>query len=203
MIPVKPTCAWKMSLFRVALCSAITLPAICSFAQKVHVEREKGIDFCSFNTYAWHDSKHPANEFWAARVTTAIDRELVRKGLKKVDRDESPDLEIVYNADIKERTTSAGCDYGCILAEYLLNQVYGPPWLWPEPGSWVSEVERNGSLVVGLVNASGRDMVWRAIAKGSLSDKTEENERKLNKAITKMFKKYPRKTERRCKGENR
>ena len=137
----------------------------------------------------------------AARVTAAIDRELIKKGLKQVDRNASPDLEIVYNADIKERTTSAGCDYGCILAEYLFNQVYGPQWLWPQPGSWVSEVERNGSLVVGVVNVSSRDMVWRAVAKGSLSDKTEQNERKLNKAIRKMFKKYPRKSERRCKGE--
>jgi hypothetical protein len=173
------------------------LAASGALAQKVHVEFDESVDFCRFKTYAWLESKHPADGLWAQRVMTAIDRQLIRKGLQKVDGSTSPDLEIVYNSDIKERTISAGCDYGCVLAEYLFNQAYGPPRFWPEPGSWVSEVEKNGSLVVGLVDASRKDMVWRGMAKDTLSDKTEKNERKLNKAIEKMFKKYPPK--RRCR----
>jgi len=43
-------------------------------------------------------------------------------------------------------------------------------------------------------------MVWRGIAKGILSDKTKKNERKLNKAIKKIFKKYPPKKLRKCVG---
>ena len=62
-------------------------------------------------------------------------------------------------------------------------------------------MEKNGSLVVGLVDASGKDMVWRGMATGTLSDTSEKNERKLNKVINKMFKKYPPKKARRCSGE--
>jgi len=188
-------------LCRVALSTLMVFAASASIAQKVHVEFDDSADFCRFKTYAWLESKHPADEPWAQRVLTAIDRQLVRKGLQKTDGSTSPDLEIVYNSDITERTISAGCDYGCVLAEYLFNRIYGPPRFWPQPGSWVSEVEKNGSLVVGLVDASGKNMVWRGMATDTLSDKSEKNERKLNKAIKKMFKKYPPKKARRCSGE--
>jgi hypothetical protein len=43
-------------------------------------------------------------------------------------------------------------------------------------------------------------MVWRGVATAVLSDKTKNNERKLNKAIRKMFKKYPQTKFRKCKG---
>ena len=195
------TSGFVRGLCRVALSTLMAFAASSSIAQKVHVELDQRVDFCRFKTYTWLESQHPADDPWAQRVMTAIDRQLIRKGLQKAVGSRGPDLEIVYNSDIKERTTSAGCDYGCVLAEYLFNQVYGPPRFWPQPGSWVSEVEKTGSLVVGLVDASGKDMVWRGMATDTLSDKSEKNERKLNKAINKMFKKYPPKKARRCSGE--
>jgi len=176
---------------RSALSALILLAASASFAQKVHVEFNKGVDFSKFKTYSWLESKHPAQGAWAKQVVADIDRQLTRKGLKKVDAAAGPDLQVVYNAGVKERSISAGCDYGCVLAEYLFNQAYGPRWFWPEPGSWVSEVENNGNLVVDLVDASSKDMVWRGVATDTLSDKTKTNEHKLNKVVRRMFKKYP------------
>ena len=187
-------------VMRVCVPTLMVLAAGAAFAQKVHVEFNESVDFCRFKTYGWLESTHPVNELWAQWVMTAIDRQLLRKGLRKVDGSTRPDLVIVYNSDIKEQTISGGCDYGCVLAEYLFNQVYGPPWFWPEPGSWVSEDRKNGSLVVGLVDATGKDVVWRGVATGTLSDKTEKNQQRLNKAIKKMFKRYPPKRERRGKG---
>jgi len=182
---------------RTALSVLMLLAATATFAQKVHVEFDKGVDFSKFKTYAWLESKQPAQGALAQQVVADIDRQLTRKRLKKVDAAAGPDLQVVYSAGVKERSISAGCDYGCVLAEYLFNQVYGPLWFWPEPGSWVSEVEKNGSLVVDLVNASSKDMVWRGVATDTLSDKTKNNEHKLNKAIKRMFKKYPPKKARR------
>ena len=89
-------------LCRVALSALMVFAASGAFAQKVHVEFDKNTDFCRFKTYTWLESKHPADEPWAQRVMTAIDRQLVRKGLQKVAGSTSPDLEIVYNSDIKE-----------------------------------------------------------------------------------------------------
>lgn len=40
----------------------------------------------------------------------------------------------------------------------------------------MSEVEKDGSLVVDLVDVSRKDMVWRGIATGTLTDTTNKNE---------------------------
>jgi len=64
----------------------------------------------------------------------------------------------------------------------------------------VSEVKKDKSLVVDLVDASNNEIVWRGVATAVLSDKPKNNERKLNKAIRKMFKKYPQTKFRKCKG---
>jgi hypothetical protein len=160
----------------------MVLAAIGSFAQKVHVKFDRGVDFSKFKTYAWLESKHPADGLWDQRVMAAIDRQLTRKGLTRVDGSTSPDLQVVYNAGVKERTIVQGYDYGYVYTEYLYRRLYGPLWFWPVgPGSWVSEVEKNGSLVVDLVDASREDMVWRGVAKDTLSDKSEKNEQKLDK----------------------
>lgn len=193
--------AFVMRVSRVALYALIVLAGSGAFAQKVHVQFEKGVDFSRFRTYAWLESKHPADRLWAQRVVAITDGQLTRKGLKRVDPLMSPDLEIRYNSGIKTRTVAEGCAYGCMYAEYLYSQIYGPLWFWPMgPGSWVSEVEKDGSLIVDLVDASNNEMVWRGVATAVLSDKTKNNERKLNKAIRKMFKKYPQTKFRRCKG---
>src|SRR5271157_1887471 len=187
-------------LCRMALSTLMVLTASGAFAQKVHVQFEKGVDFSRFSTYVWLESKHPADGLWAQQVVASIDRQLTRKGLKRVDGTTSPDLKVVYNSGVKERTIVEGFDYGYVYTEFLYSRIYGPPlWLWPRPGSWVSEGEKDGNLVVDLVDASRKDMVWRGVAKDALSDKTNKNERKLNKAIEKMFKKYPPKKSRRYK----
>ena len=181
-----------MTLCRIALPLLMLVAASGSFAQKVHVNFDKRIDFSKFRTYAWLESKHPADGLWDQRVVAAIDRQLTTKGLRKVDPSTNPDLEVVYNSGVKERTIVQGYDYGYVYTEYLYRRLYGPLWFWPVgSGSWVSEVEKNGSLVVDLVDASREDMVWRGVAKDTLSDKSEKNERQLNKAIEKMFRKYP------------
>ena len=114
----------------------IVLAASGSFARKVNVQFVKGVDFSKFKTYAWVDSKHPADELWAPRVMAAIDRQLTRKKLRRVNLLMSPDLEVLYNSSLKTRAVAEGCDYGCVYAEYLYSQIYGPLWFWPRgPGS--------------------------------------------------------------------
>lgn len=166
-----------------------------SFAQKVHVQFDKRVDFSKFKTYAWLQSKHPAEGVWAQQVVADIDRQLTQKGLRRVEQDAGADLEVVYNAGIKERTMVQGYDYGYVLTEYLYREIYGPLWFWPRgSGSWSSEVEKHGNLVIDLVDASTRDMVWRGVATDTLTSQTNKNVCKLNKAIKKMFKRYPPKS---------
>jgi hypothetical protein len=55
----------------------------------------------------------------------------------------------------------------------------------------VRKTVRAGTLVVDMLDAATRELVWRAIARDSLSDKTDKNEKKLAKATRKMFEDFP------------
>jgi hypothetical protein len=48
-----------------------------------------------------------------------------------------------------------------------------------------------GTLVVNLYDAKTKKMVWRGVATATASDKPTKNTEKMNKALDKMFEKYP------------
>jgi hypothetical protein len=54
---------------------------------------------------------------------------------------------------------------------------------------------RAGTLVVDLLDAASRELVWRAVARDTLSDKTDKNAKKLAKATKKMFEDFPPESE--------
>jgi hypothetical protein len=50
---------------------------------------------------------------------------------------------------------------------------------------------RVGTLVVDMYDAQNKRLVWRGTSTDTLSDKPENNEKKLDKAVDKMFKDFP------------
>ena len=54
-----------------------------------------------------------------------------------------------------------------------------------------TNIENIGSLVVDLVDQPQNQLIWRAVATDTLSDKPEKNAEKIQKAVAKMFQKYP------------
>jgi hypothetical protein len=48
-----------------------------------------------------------------------------------------------------------------------------------------------GTLVIAMYDAKTKQLLWRGSAEGTLSDKANKNEDKLEKAVAKMFKNYP------------
>jgi hypothetical protein len=51
---------------------------------------------------------------------------------------------------------------------------------------------REGTLIVNLYDAKAKQLVWRGIATGTLSDNGDKNQNLVHKAVEKMFKKYPK-----------
>ena len=49
----------------------------------------------------------------------------------------------------------------------------------------------DGTLVVKLYDAQTKKMVWRGVATATASDKPSKNMSKMNKALDKMFEKFP------------
>jgi hypothetical protein len=48
-----------------------------------------------------------------------------------------------------------------------------------------------GTLVIDMFDAKTKQLIWHGTAAGTLSDKANKNEKKLEKAVAKMFKDFP------------
>jgi hypothetical protein len=48
-----------------------------------------------------------------------------------------------------------------------------------------------GTLVVDIYDTSSEHLVWRGLASDQLSDKLEKDTKKIEKAVDKMFSKFP------------
>ncbi len=112
------------------------------------------------------ESKHAGKGLWNQRIIDGVDAKLAKAGLKKVDASAKPDLEVVYNAGVKEHTVVEDYDY-----TYRPYGWYGyHPWYGPRPIGTQSYQEKEATLTVDLVDNSNKEMVWRGVAKDTLAD---------------------------------
>jgi hypothetical protein len=113
---------------------------------------------------------------------------LAKAGLKKVDASAKPDLEVVYNAGVKEHTVVEDYDY----TYRPYGWYYGyRPWYGPRPITTQTYQEKEATLTVDLVDNSDKEMVWRGVAKDTLADSSDKNVKMFNKAMDKLFKNFP------------
>lgn len=177
-----------MRLWRFLLSVVVVLGGVSAWAQKVDVDWNRNLDFSKFKTYAWTESKHPGKGLWNQRIIDGIDAKLAKVGLKKVDASANPDMEVVYNAGVKEHTVVEGYDYS-----YRPWGWYGPRWYGapPRPIHTESYQEKEATLVVDLVDNSDKQMVWRGTARDTLAESSDKNVKTFNKALDKMFKNFP------------
>jgi hypothetical protein len=155
-----------------------------AFAQHVKTDFDHQATFSEYKTYSWQEIK-PANSLWDTRIKNAVDAQLAAKGWTQVDS--GGDVAVVA---IKTSQTQR------ILQTFY--DSFGGGWGWRRFGgggfgdSTTTEQDyKVGTLVVDLYDAKTKQLIWRASAQDTLSDKAEKNEKNLNKGVAKMFKKFP------------
>lgn len=145
-------------------------------AQDVNVDYDRKADFSKCATYAWVPGQPAPNPLVDRRIVDAIDGALAAKGWKKVEA--SPGCFVTYQASVKEQKSL---------------QVR-------QPGGWrfaggMGSVDvksiLSGMLVVDIGDAAAKELMWRGVARDTISDKPEKNEKKLAKVVAKMFKGLP------------
>ena len=164
----------------------IALLAFTVNAQKVKVYSNPASDFSKYKTYAW-DKGTLANPLIKQFIVTAVDREMTAKGLQKVEKE--PDLIVTtLTATMSDLTMT------------------NPSWL-PQlnsiatgiPSSSQAWAVTKGTLVIDISDARTKDGVWRGTASHTLENGPTGNrvhdakqvEKPINKAVQKMFKKFP------------
>ena len=66
-------------------------------------------------------------------------------------------------------------------------------WLWSGFADATTYVEHytEGTLVVDMFDTKTKKLIWRGSASDVLSGKPEKDEKKLDKAVSKMFERFP------------
>jgi len=168
------------SRVKIFLLMAVTLLfAVVGRSQNVVVDWDHSVgNFSEFKTYAWVKPMRPTpNPLMDQRIVAAIDGQLTAKGMTKADG--PADVLVTYGAGISQERQAVATGMG-------------GGWRWGGGVATVNQYVTNvGTLVVDINSGKTKQLIWRGAAKGTLSDKPEKNSEKIDKAVAKMFKKYP------------
>jgi hypothetical protein len=184
-----------MNIVRVALLLAATVAPATAIAQQVNTDFDRDADFSKYKTFTYTVCMRIENPLVDKRIVTALENTLALKGLTKAERD--PDVNVTYHSsttkDIAIDTNTWG--YG-----------YGSGWRWGHGGygyggsgygggplstTTTTRTYTRGTLVIDIWDARTKQLVWRGTAVDTVSDDPEKNDKKVHKALEKLFKKYP------------
>jgi len=161
---------------------AMTAPAA---AQQTSIDFDGGTDFSRYKTYGWGRNTSSGNPVADAHIVEWIEAQLAAAGWTKVEADKA-DIVIAEHATVKNDVNVDTFYTG-----------WGAGWGWTGfgPGAGasttISQHLRSGTLVVDMFDAATKKLIWRGTAEGALSTKSEENYPKVQKIITRLFKKFP------------
>jgi Domain of unknown function (DUF4136) len=154
---------------RITLCvTFICVLSAIATAQTVYVDYNHNVDFKNFKTYAWGQSANPNaidDSILAQNAQQAIDSQLAAKGLQKVEESQHPDLIVVTSNGMNQQTSYNAWGTGGWRGGGGM-------------GSITPETTNVGTLVVDLYDANGKQMIWRGISQGTLSNKSREKRKR-------------------------
>lgn len=182
-----------LNVFSIAL--VILIGCVSAAAQDIKYNFLPGTDFTKYRTYKWQrvpKAQYP-NQILDGQIMQAIDAQLALKGLQKSSTDDA-DLIVVYQAavDQEKQWNSYSTDMG-------------GGWGYGRWGGWggygggmsttttTSETINIGTINVDIYDVAAKNQIWRGAASktlGSGKDPAKVN-KNLNKAMEKLFKKYP------------
>lgn len=158
----------------------------------VKTDHDPTADFTKFKTFAFGgmtDLNRGGvldNSLTRGRIESAIDEELTKKGLERVEPLQQPDLLVHYWVGVKDkqRIESTGPPAG----PYGWRGGYG----WGAGYGGVMTYDyKEGTLLVDLVEPAKKELMWRATIVAPLEDTTQGNIELGKKAIAKAFEDYP------------
>ena len=163
-----------------ALAVLLAVPAATA---QVKTDYDPQVDFSRFKTWTWAEGTPAPDPFSQKRIEDAIEAKLVEKGLVKAEGEEA-DLLVVTHVSLSTEKQVDVTHMGGYGGRYGWRAGYG--------SSYVNVRDINvGTLVVDLVDAEKQELVWRGMASDTVASKPKKSEKKIRKAVSRMFKDYP------------
>ena len=162
-----------MNKFPLSCITFLLLVASSALSQDVTFNYDDKADFSKFKTYKWVAFKNvaPIDKLTDEQIRSTVDAALAKKGLTKVNGDNTADLLIDYQS-----------------SELIDEKFPKAPTSDEKP--WTIYA---GDLAIDMYTPANHNLVWRGMADKALDPnaKPEKRQKNLNKAVAKMMKNYP------------
>jgi hypothetical protein len=150
-------------------------------AQKVVTDYDHSVNFSRYHTYSW-GNVHATEPLFESRIREAVDHVLQAKGWQLA----PAEGDVMLTAVAIERHQP----------EYTtFYDGLGGGWRWRGWGTGMATTTVDkipvGTLVLDIYDCSTMNLVWRGEAHDQLSGKPDKDSKKLEKAVAKMFAKFP------------
>lgn len=155
------------------------LAAGVTFAQDVKTDYSHHADFANYHTYSWANVQ-TQDPLWTDRIKNAVNEQLMAKGWMMVPSGGDASLVAIGTTQEKQNL------------ETFYNTMPGG-WFWNGFGDSETYTEnyKVGTLVVDIYDSKTKKLLWRGSSSDTLAGKPEQNEKKLDKAVKKMFDHFP------------
>ena len=162
---------------------AVTLLGTIALAQTVTHDFDRAANFSSYRSYAWVRGTNLEDPLNHNRIVRAVDSQMASKGLAVVDASANPDLLVAYHATFDKSLQINGFASGW--GGYRFGAM--------RTGSARADEITVGTLVIDLVDAKTKTIVWRGMASRDLdiNARPEQRDKSINQAAAKLFKHYP------------
>lgn len=163
--------------------AALVLMGTMTFAQNVTYDFDRSTDFSRIRTYAWVRGTTLGDELNHNRIVGAIDAQLSQKGLVKLETTANADVVVAYHATFDRDLQINGFSSGW----------GGYRFAGSRSGTARAEEILVGTLVVDMMNAKTKTIVWRGMASKDIDVKAspEKREKNITKTTQKLLKNYP------------
>lgn len=157
----------------------------CSDQIRVRSDYDAEVDLTKFKTFNWLPAKeiesknNPLllNELTFKRLRKAIDQQLALKQVQF--SDSNPALLVHYHIIVDNRTAIRPAVYG---------YNYGAYWMRNQVDAYQY---REGTLIIDLMDASNRNLLWRGWGTSVMDDTIDLTEEQINGAVAKILKSFP------------
>ena len=159
-------------------------------AQKINVQYDKSLDFSQYKTFAFAPNDAVSRPMLQTAIVAAIQHDLTAVGLTQVN--DNPDLYVKIYGSVDSELSVASMDplYGSMPGIPPFDTTYNM-WGSLQPSDSTAVRVHKGELVVDLLDARAKKLVWRGIAKEKLSEQRSKLLDQVNTAVEKMFQRYP------------
>ncbi len=168
-------------LFLFASCSAV----------RVNSDYDKNIDFSPYRTYAFYKTgidKVEISDLDKKRILRSIDETMTAKGFSK---SETPDLLININTKAEKNVNVNQFNNGWGWGGWGWGWGGWGMGGWGWGGGTSVYTHTEGTLIIDLIDANKKELVWQGEGIGDLTKDTHKKDENIKGFVTKIMEQYP------------